>query len=304
MTRPARLPLSTMSDLSALDCPEAWKKLETRARSRRKDTLGLDLAMEGPVPFPAWTASDTLRQALHQLAEDTHGQRPWEQLDLRREEDVWSLRRRFLDGRAIRRRQEAEMGIAGLLRHLREVLGPGWQPVEVHFQHARPLDLTRHSEVLGAAVLFGREYDAIYLSDTAMRHPVQPQALDRGAAPPVAITPDWPQPTLAARVLAEIRSQMSLGEPRLDPVAEALRVSPWTLRRRLAREGEVFSDMVAGLRRDLSLVLLEQPHIPVTEISAMLGYSEVSAFSRVCRRWFGQSPSTLRAARAAQTIQN
>jgi AraC-like DNA-binding protein len=39
---------------------------------------------------------------------------------------------------------------------------------------------------------------------------------------------------------------------------------------------------------------VRQPHIPIADISFLLGYSEVSAFSRAFTGWFGASPQRLR----------
>jgi AraC-like DNA-binding protein len=33
-----------------------------------------------------------------------------------------------------------------------------------------------------------------------------------------------------------------------------------------------------------------EPHIPLTEIAFLLGYSELSAFSRAFRQWTGMAP--------------
>jgi AraC-like DNA-binding protein len=37
-----------------------------------------------------------------------------------------------------------------------------------------------------------------------------------------------------------------------------------------------------------------EPHIPLTEIALLLGYSELSAFSRAFHQWAGMSPARYR----------
>lgn len=288
---PARAMAGTSS---ILDDPEAWKRLEYEARARNDAIHGLKLALAtSDALFPAWSDAANLRHALRQLAEDTAAMRPWDRLDLAREEDVWFLRRRFLNSNALLRRQEAELGMAALLRHLRSLLGADWQPVEVHFQHPRPMDIAPHQRVFGPALQFAQPHDAILLSDGTVRRTLRARP-SADAAAVRTISPIWPAPGLSDRVRSEIRSQLATGEPRLETVAEAVGLSPWTLQRRLARSGEVFSQMVEDMRKNLALALLAQDHLPVSEIALMVGYSEVSAFSRVCRRWFGQPPSGLR----------
>ena len=47
-------------------------------------------------------------------------------------------------------------------------------------------------------------------------------------------------------------------------------------------------------RRDLAFMYLRQRQLPLSEIAFLLGYSELSAFSRAVRRWSGTSPRALR----------
>ena len=49
------------------------------------------------------------------------------------------------------------------------------------------------------------------------------------------------------------------------------------------------------MRRELAFAYLRQRHLPLSEIAFLLGYSELSAFSRAVRRWTGESPKTINA---------
>ena len=63
-----------------------------------------------------------------------------------------------------------------------------------------------------------------------------------------------------------------------------------TLQRALEEEGEVFSYLLNGVRRDLVARYLKNESHSLTEISAMLGFSHSSAFSRWYSTQFGSSP--------------
>ncbi len=65
---------------------------------------------------------------------------------------------------------------------------------------------------------------------------------------------------------------------------------PRTLQRRVREEGTTFEAIKDGVRRGLAQRYLSQPDLPLTQITALLGYSEQSAFGRSCRRWFGVTP--------------
>jgi len=49
-----------------------------------------------------------------------------------------------------------------------------------------------------------------------------------------------------------------------------------------------------SLRHDLALRYLSDPHISISEVAYLTGYSEPSAFHRAFKRWTGRTPSDLR----------
>ena len=53
-------------------------------------------------------------------------------------------------------------------------------------------------------------------------------------------------------------------------------------------------------RRELALRYVAQPHIALTEVAFLLGYSELSAFSRAFRQWTGMSPVRYRRHRSGR----
>ena len=74
-----------------------------------------------------------------------------------------------------------------------------------------------------------------------------------------------------------------------------IRVRLFAIQRELAHNGTVYKDLVEMTRRDLAFMYLRQRQLPLSEIAFLLGYSELSAFSRAVRRWSDTSPRALRA---------
>lgn len=96
------------------------------------------------------------------------------------------------------------------------------------------------------------------------------------------------------RKLARANLSHSVG---LEKVAEALLMTPRTLRRRLAEMGTSYQQIVEQLRYALAVDLLDRTQMPVETISSELGYADPSNFGRAFRRWTGMSPRCYRAAR-------
>ena len=99
---------------------------------------------------------------------------------------------------------------------------------------------------------------------------------------------------LIGLVRHEIETRFGDGSPQLGKVAGALGMTSWTLQRRLKELDVNFNDLVRAARRELALRYVAEPHIPLTEIAFLLGYSELSAFSRAFRQWTGMAPARYR----------
>ena len=82
--------------------------------------------------------------------------------------------------------------------------------------------------------------------------------------------------------------------PDIDYVAEKLNMTGRTLRRKLAREGSSFQDILAEVRYELAREYLATSTLPLEEISVLLGYSAPGNFSNAFKRWHGSSPREFR----------
>jgi AraC-like DNA-binding protein len=246
-------------------------------------------------------ASPTLGAALSNLA----GLFPYHQqateTRFARDGEFQRLEYRILDGRILERRQDAELTMGMFANVMRHALGPDWAPEEVHFEHARPEAWREHETAFDAPAHFGQRTNALVFRARDLDRPM-PQGdlrrLTRLRDELVTLAGGTGVLSFLNRVRGEVRSRFPEGYPHVEEVADALGLPRWTLQRRLADQGLSFSDVVEGVRRDLAALYVRQPHIPIADIGFMLGYSEVSAFSRASKRWFGASPQRLREATA------
>ena len=76
--------------------------------------------------------------------------------------------------------------------------------------------------------------------------------------------------------------------PRWPPPSS---MHPRTLQRRLREEGTTFEDIKDEARRALAERYLAHPDVPLAQVTAALDYSEQSALTRSCQRWFHTTPS-------------
>jgi AraC-like DNA-binding protein len=100
---------------------------------------------------------------------------------------------------------------------------------------------------------------------------------------------------LSVQVRQAIEPLLGTGTCTQREVAKVLYMHPRTMHRRLQAEGTTFEEIKNDARRDLAQRYLAQPELPLSQITALLGYSEQSALGRSCRRWFNATPRAMRA---------
>lgn len=198
----------------------------------------------------------------------------------------------------VERRQDADLSLGMFLNIFRECLGRGWTPETVYFEHPRPVDAEQHEAAFDAPACFSQPTNALVFRPEALKHPMprrdpKMMAMMRACLETLGSKADDFEP-LTDRVRMAVRTRLPDGWPSLEAIGVDLRLSPASIRRELARIGLTYKGLVQAVRRELALSYLRQRHLPLSEIAFLLGYSELSAFSRAVRRWTGRSPKSVR----------
>ena len=198
----------------------------------------------------------------------------------------------------VERRQDADLSLGMFLNIFRECLGRGWTPETVYFEHPRPLDAEQHEAAFGAPACFSQPANALVFRPEVLKQPMPRRdpkmtAMMRACLEALGSKTDDFEP-LTDRVRMAVRTRLPDGWPSLEAISEDLRLSPAGIQRELARIGLTYKGLVQAVRRELALSYLRQRHLPLSEIAFLLGYSELSAFSRAMRRWTGRSPKSVR----------
>ena len=84
------------------------------------------------------------------------------------------------------------------------------------------------------------------------------------------------------------------GRCSLEIVAQHLGIDRRTLHRHLQRDGQSFSEILDDVRCDLAIRYLTQHDRPFKELAELLGFSELSAFSRWFTRRYGCTATSWR----------
>lgn len=196
-----------------------------------------------------------------------------------------------------------EGALADFVAGIRQIHGADVLPLRVGFRHPAPRDIRAHQAFFRCPIEFEAPYDEFELPLSLYENPQQSvnpalSAFFVKHAEELLRQHDT-EDTLRGRVRQEILAQLPNGELSLGLVARRLGMSERSLRRYLTEENTSFSDLVAEVRYERARVLLDSPRLSLAEIAYLLGFSNVSAFSRAFKAWSGKAPGQYRSGRGS-----
>jgi AraC-like DNA-binding protein len=107
------------------------------------------------------------------------------------------------------------------------------------------------------------------------------------------------------RVRAVLKHDIRLRlEVTFDDVASRLAMAPRTLRRALQGEGISFGQLYAEERARAACVLLRSTRLPLSEVAARVGFTDVAPFVRAFKRWMQITPGAYRSSFANERGHN
>jgi AraC-like DNA-binding protein len=173
-----------------------------------------------------------------------------------------------------------------------------WTPISVELSHPAPRALCDYAQLLGNNIRFGAGQtrvgiDAATLEMPSVVHdPYLNKALQTVAERMLGLNPD--RSGFVERAADHIVRSLPKGEATEIDIASALGTSVRDMHREFAAAGTTFAGLRDEVRMETAKRLLVQSDLQLTEIAFLLGFSELSAFSRAAKTWFGMAPSAYR----------
>jgi AraC-like DNA-binding protein len=274
---------------------------EMSAQPGGRGTLGVRIG-------EAWRLSDfgalslflqhqpTLREVLAQLEPYRHLLSDSVAIHIEESEDVAILHVALVTGRPHPGREIVELTVGAVFSLVRAILGAQYVPRSVHFTHAAPASLEVHRRLFGRRVEFDSTFDGIVLprQDLDRTHALADSRLAHYAKDLLDLQPRYGEVSVADNVRRAIHVLLPRGQGTIEPVSQRLGLTPRTLQRQLEQNGQRFSSLLNEVRASLAVRYLTQPRHSVSDVGDLLGFSEVSAFSRWFSTEFGTPPSRWR----------
>jgi AraC-like DNA-binding protein len=186
-----------------------------------------------------------------------------------------------------------DYAVLTVVRGSRMLYGRDFMPLEIRLQRRRPKQHAKLERVLRCVPIYGCDTNTLVVDLSTLNKHLSYANLDVVKASETML--DRYQTHISERPLKEqlatvLKELLPSGEPRQEDVAERLRITLRTLQRRLSDEHTCYRDVLNGIRHQLALRYLSGEQYSIGETAFLLGFSEVSAFTRAFKRWAGTSP--------------
>jgi AraC-like DNA-binding protein len=252
------------------------------------------MSMKGPLGSLI-REQPTVRAAVEALRRYLHYQNDNVEIRIDERDGLAVLEPILLSARTRRDRHMVEMTVAMNVQILRALLGDAWMPVRVTFAHGPPKDTGPYRDDFGA-VEFNHRSNSIILTradlDTALPDADAETAreiaryFERRAKPS--------SDSMVETISGLIANLLPAGQCSVDEVANHLGIHRRTVHRRLASEGQSFSQLLETARREVATNALSKGDQPLGAIMREAGFSSASSFSRWFHQAYGIQPSEFR----------
>ncbi len=184
------------------------------------------------------------------------------------------------------------------LRFIRFIFNPTYNPLRIELMRPEPsTDAQKYRDYFNCEILFNCPEVVIALSPETIDKPLP------GASKELAQMHDqtsaqylkrMEKRDVINRVRTIIVADLSSTAITKQRVADKLCMSPRSLQMKLAAKDTSFQEILDTTRESLALGYMEQSAISITEAAYLLGFSDVSNFTRAFKRWTKKSPREFR----------
>ena len=251
----------------------------------------------GPVGF-AWLASSNLRVALERLQRYIKVINETTRIRLDNDRDMLVVSINMTETSENAYHRDGSY-LAVLTKMCRFICGTQWSPQKVTLAHPEPPDTSYYYSLFRCPVEFNASQNSLSV-DSRQSGKTLTGSNEQLAQLNDHIVVRYLASQARADIINQVKATIleNLGEGKVNEasVADGLHMSARSLNRKLKSENTSYKTLLFDIRTELANQYLNDATLTLTEISYMLGFSEVSSFSRAYRRWTGQPPSAVRKA--------
>ncbi len=237
--------------------------------------------------------SQTLGEALKELQQFFHLHMGAAQFTFTQKDDYAELSYQVLDPTQAGIKQGMELALGVGFQLLRTLLGKHWKAKAITLEHAPQDSLNQYIKLLGQAPIFNQTESGVYIEAKSLREPLinaDPE-LHHLMKKHLHSMEELSTQELPSYVAYLLRNLLAQGQANIEKVSQCMAMSTRTLQRRLAESDTSFMEILDQTRRVMAYRYLKDSQLQMTQLSDLLGYTSLSAFTRAFIRWHGYPPS-------------
>jgi len=244
----------------------------------------------------AWLASSSLRTAFQRLSR--YARMIQEKLTVELSEDDEFFYVRMDAHMPLLNKRIRENGqLAAVTKFSRVIAGKDFNPAKICFKQSEPEDTSYYYELFRCPLEFNANETIFVLrrEDSDRRLTGSNEQLAKlNEHIVVKYLAHCEKHDIVNRVKAAIIDGLANGQVTETSIADEMYTTPRNLHRKLQKEDTSFKLLLTEIRKELAQQYIQDRSKTLTEISFMLGFSEVSSFSRAFKGWMGKPPSEAR----------
>lgn len=193
--------------------------------------------------------------------------------------------------------QQTDLALGVGLNIIRLLLGPDWHPNATYFDHAEPADRRPYRALTKSPLHFNCEAAMLVFDATDLSTPISNanEQLHQILQTHLALlrqnfVSDYPE-----KIRHLIRQALLTGDCSVERVAAYLSITKRTLQRKLSATDTSYQNLLDEVRLSMATRYLTDSNSSLSQLTEMLGYSELSAFSNAFKHWTGLSPNQWKA---------
>ncbi|MDP4128828.1 MAG: AraC family transcriptional regulator [Bacteroidota bacterium] len=188
---------------------------------------------------------------------------------------------------------------AAIVNTLGALSGKHIVPLRIELAY-KPREISEYRKFFGCEVLFNKNANRIVLSKEAIATPILTS--DQSMFQLFNSIMADKQALLATNSTAENLKQVLFMQfkgriPTIEEAASALNMTARHLQRKLLQEQTSFRDLAGATRKEIAFQLMQNPVIKISDISDILGYSDLTAFRKAFKSWTNSTPGAIRKGR-------
>jgi AraC-like DNA-binding protein len=293
------LPSQAMSQIGRLiPFHQEVQLLQTAANRLRMPTLGLNLASRQDLnclgPLGAKVINhDTVLEALTYFQDNLHlsAEGVTIELSISNSNALLELKCKYPDIACNNLFQDHGIALGYMV--LKSLCGDNWRPRAVYLPHGEVDALSNYYQYFNAPIAFDSNKLGIAFDPKVLSQPL-PEKTKSLHTQLGNLVQDIQRQDFISLVKHLIGASISSENCSIELLACALGQSKRTVQRRLGDHDTTFQSLVDSVRSDQALPYMRNPFYSLADVASILGYSQLSAFSRSFKRWFDMSPQEWR----------